>query len=635
MPYRAPHKPHIWLIGFGMADFLPTILNNYADKADLKTLSPLFKKGEAAARDLIAAGEADVFIAAGANGAFLHEHLEAPVVQVRVSGFDILHALQKARQAADRVAIFSYGNIRPELEEVKALLNVTVEQVYYRNREDAAIRIRELATNGIRVVVGSGMVCELAKAAGMKAVYLYSGDAVSRALEDALDIARLTRLEQARQAWLDASMRSLEEAVVAVDDGGRIRSINPACARLIGISAPRAVGQPLMELAPAFSLDDVLRTAESQTDIILPHGGRLWLVNKNPIMEGETCTGAVLTAREADAIQRADRHLRARSRTGQFTARHNLDDIRGNSPHIRQMVTAARHYANVDATVLISGETGTGKELVAQGIHNASGRRDGPFVAINCAAMAESLLESELYGYEEGAFTGARKGGKSGLIEAAHTGTLFLDEIGDLPPALQAKLLRVIQEREVLRVGATEPTPVDIRIVAASHRDLRRETDAGRFRLDLYYRLHILTLRLPALRERQQDVPTLAEQFATAALRRLGAPDKTPVLLNQLLPALTGYAWPGNVRELENLVERAAVFIAALPSKDLNEAALATIAPELFEGGAAEPSLHDTGKRAEQKRLRAVLAECGGDRREAARRLGISRTTLWRRLGKE
>jgi propionate catabolism operon transcriptional regulator len=226
------------------------------------------------------------------------------------------------------------------------------------------------------------------------------------------------------------------------------------------------------------------------------------------------------------------------------------------------VISLAEQYAKTDSTVLITGESGTGKELLAQGIHNASRRRGAPFVAINCAAFPETLLESELFGYEEGAFTGSRKGGKPGLLESAHTGTVFFDEIGDMSLPLQTRLLRVLQEREVLHLGSIEPTPIDVRVIAATHRDLRKNIAEGRFREDLFYRLNILRLHLPPLRERKADIPAITRWIIRGLGKRPEALSPADRLLQGLLPYLESYPWPGNIRELENITERAVLSLA-------------------------------------------------------------------------
>jgi propionate catabolism operon transcriptional regulator len=295
-------------------------------------------------------------------------------------------------------------------------------------------------------------------------------------------------------------------------------------------------------------------------------------------------------------------------------------------------------YARSPATVLIQGETGSGKELVAQAIHRESPRRGAnrPFVAVNCGAIAESLLESELFGHEEGAFTGARRGGHAGLFEAADRGTLFLDEIGEMPLALQTRLLRVLEEREVVRVGGTRPVPIDVRVISATHCDLEARVREGRFRADLFYRLAVLRLALPPLRERRADIPQRAEWALKNALAALSArphPNLTAEIA-ACAPLLAAYAWPGNVRELRNVMERLALFLAAEPLQALTPAFLLSVAPELGTSPALPAMAAPAPVPAPpaQESVADVLARFNGQRDAAARHLGISRTTLWRRL---
>jgi len=306
--------------------------------------------------------------------------------------------------------------------------------------------------------------------------------------------------------------------------------------------------------------------------------------------------------------------------------RRGLHDLRGDSPAMERLRQSVVLFARSQATVLIAGETGTGKELVAQAIHREGprGHANRPFVAINCGAIAESLLESELFGHEEGAFTGARRGGHAGLFEAAHRGTLFLDEIGEMPLLLQTRLLRVLEEREVMRVGGTRPVPIDVRVVCATHCDLDARVREGRFRADLFYRLAVLRLALPPLRERAGDAVTLLAWSLKTALAALGARPH-PNLAAELAACRTlfdGYGWPGNVREVRNLAERLALFLAAEPLQALTGQFILTVAPELGVPGAV----------AAAPTLAQIVAQFGGNRDAAARHLGVSRTTLWRRL---
>ena len=318
-------------------------------------------------------------------------------------------------------------------------------------------------------------------------------------------------------------------------------------------------------------------------------------------------------------------------------AKHGLNDLRGDSPAMETLRQAVVLYARSPATVLINGETGTGKELVAQAIHREGPRSLGvnrPFVAVNCGAIAESLLESELFGHEEGAFTGARRGGHAGLFEAANRGTLFLDEIGEMPLALQTRLLRVLEEREVVRVGGTRPIAVSVRVISATHCDLEARVREGRFRADLFYRLAVLRLALPPLRARPADIAPLAEWSLKNALAALGArpPPNLHAEVGACAPLLERYDWPGNVRELRNLMERIALYLAAEPLQALTPAFVLGVAPEL--GQAVHGELPGEGAPGPET-VEDVVRRFGGRRDEAAAYLGISRTTLWRKLRKQ
>lgn len=317
--------------------------------------------------------------------------------------------------------------------------------------------------------------------------------------------------------------------------------------------------------------------------------------------------------------------------------RYELGDIRGHSPQMEQVRQTITLYARSRAAVLIQGETGTGKELAAQAIHQTffhrqphrQNKSSPPFVAVNCGAITESLLEAELFGYEEGAFTGSRRGGRAGLFEIAHGGTLFLDEIGEMPLPLQTRLLRVLEEKAVTRVGGHQPIPVEVRVISATHCDLDREIVQGRFRTDLFYRLSILRLTLPPLRERQADILPLAENFLKQSLAAMEIPFTESVRhgLTQCQPLLLAWRWPGNIRELRNMMERLALFLSVDPAPTLDRQFMRQLLPELMVNTAElTPSIVDA------LTLQDALARFNGDKSAAARYLGISRTTLWRRL---
>ncbi|MEX2284155.1 MAG: sigma-54 dependent transcriptional regulator [Gemmatimonadota bacterium] len=298
------------------------------------------------------------------------------------------------------------------------------------------------------------------------------------------------------------------------------------------------------------------------------------------------------------------------------------------------IVKLAETVAPTDSTILITGESGTGKEIVARYIHQLSEREGGPFVSINCGALPENLLESELFGHVKGSFTGAVRD-KDGLLVAAGAGTLFLDEIGEMSPALQVKLLRALQEREVVPVGATEPIPIDVRVIAATNRDLEQEIRRGTFRSDLYYRLNVITMHLPPLRERPEDVPMLAEHFLQkVAAERNGGAEQLQ-LSTEALAALQQYDWPGNVRELENALERAGILSAAAGGRiEVSSLPARVIAPEPAPLISERPPSNPELEVIERAYILWVLQAEGGNKARAAEVLGIDPSTLYRKLNR-
>jgi len=326
---------------------------------------------------------------------------------------------------------------------------------------------------------------------------------------------------------------------------------------------------------------------------------------------------ALENARHVERLEAENRRLKA-----EINIEHNMV---GESAPMRAIYRLVSRVAPTDSTVLITGESGTGKELVARAIHRNSPRTSKPFVAINCAALTETLLESELFGHEKGAFTGA-VAQKKGKLEVADGGTVFLDEMGELAPALQAKLLRVLQEREFERVGGTRPVHIDVRLIAATNRNLTDSVRAGSFRQDLYYRLNVVCIEMPALRQRRDDIPLLASYFAA----RSGERSKRHVLgvSPEARACLVNYDWPGNVRELENAIERAVVLGSSdfiLP-EDLPEAVLETEQP----AGVAMAKYHETVAEAKKQVIVRAVEQAGGNYTEAAKLLGVHPNYLHR-----
>ncbi|BBN55137.1 propionate catabolism operon regulatory protein PrpR [Pseudomonas chlororaphis subsp. aurantiaca] len=629
-----------------LAEVVAGLITDYTDETHIQVLDTSVHEVLEVARGLERRDEVDVFICAGATAAYLRKHLTRPVLSMRIGGADLLRALGQARTHSSQVAILSYNRINADLEAMSELFTVQVHQASYTTLEEARLAVEHAAGCGCRSIIGSSTVVELAEQAGLQGVLSLSADTVRKALEEALGILNSQRIETAKRQHLNAVLRHIPAGVAAVDNQGVVQSLNPALALLLELPASAALGRPLQELCPELDLEQALRDGGGEENRVIRLGAHSVVSNLLPIMEDGQRTGMVLTCQDITSVQRADQRIRSSRRPGAFIAKYQLKQISGSSLANLEMLRLAERFALTDSTILITGESGTGKELLAQGIHNASRRPHGPFVAINCAAFPESLLESELFGYEEGAFSGSRKGGKPGLFEVAHRGTLFLDEIGDMPVSLQTRLLRILQEREVLRLGGTEPIAIDVRIIAATHQDLRGAIEVGSFRTDLYYRLNILRLQTTPLRERREDIALIAHNISQRLLVS-GQPQGADAMPAKLLPYLTAYTWPGNVRELENILERALLSAQELiRDGNIDEKCLARLIPELFEQPEA-PSFSQHSHQQEMKDLRTVskaaerqhvlqaLEACDGNLDEAARQLGISRSTLWRRLRTE
>lgn len=641
--YTPVRKPRIAAISYkGLSRLVRSILPDYADRAEIRIIDKVFEDAAEIAHDLVANGEVDVLLSAGANAAYLKDCFGTPVVRVQVRGVDMMRAIRKARQMSDHIAVITYAQTDSDLEETKDLFNLDIEQRSYSTVDDAKETFSELAHRGFRVIIGSSLITELAESQGLIGILAYSRNSVRRAIEDAIEIARIRFAEEQRAESVRTILGHLTEAVVAVDQDCRIVLLNPAMEELTGLTTEDSRGKVLEELVPNFKLKETVKSGRTVLEKVEKIKKRTVVTNRIPILNNGTVIGAVLTIQDARTFSRVDRNIRSRNRRTKFSAQYTFDAIIGESQAMKNARRLAEQYARTDATILLTGETGTGKELFAQSIHNASARRDKPFVAVNCAAIPDSLLESELFGYEEGAFTDSRPGGQAGLFELAHTGTIFLDEIAEMPVSLQTRLLRVLQEKVVMPLGG-DPVAVDARVIAASNRDLETAIDAGDFRQDLYYRLNILHVNLPPLREREDDALRISKAFLRDRLSGEIPDDEIAALLDMVTPHFRSYSWPGNVRELENMTERlSAIYLAnkSDPSIQLTGSQLATVLSELLDkqptagnGAGGDPdSLKEFVEQTEYQRIRQTIDECNGNISAAARKLKLSRTTLWRKL---
>ncbi|NRR03187.1 sigma 54-interacting transcriptional regulator [Brevibacillus sp. RS1.1] len=446
------------------------------------------------------------------------------------------------------------------------------------------------------------------------------------------------------QSMLQAIIQSSDEAISVVDQYGNGLLINPAYTRLTGFSQEDIIGKPAtVDISEGDSMHmQVLKTKKAVRGVPMKLGPKRKdvVVNVAPVVVDGEMIGSVGVIHDVSEFKRLTEELEsARRIIRNLEAKYSFADIIGYSESMQQAIEQAKKAASTPATVLLRGESGTGKELFAHAIHNESERKYNQFIRVNCAAISESLLESELFGYEEGAFTGARRGGKRGLFEEASGGTIFLDEIGELSMSMQVMLLRVLQEREVVRVGGTKPINIDVRVIAATHVNLEAAIGAGRFREDLYYRLHVVPIHIPPLRQRLEDIKPIAMHLLRKANLEYGR--NVEELHEETLQMLLSYHWPGNVRELENVLGRAMIHMRIneriiMPEHlpPLERRIVSTKKEEVPQEGSTGTTLKEAVEKAERQHILRELAAAKGNRTLAAKRLGIAIRSLYYKMEK-
>ncbi|MCU5377571.1 sigma-54-dependent Fis family transcriptional regulator [Bacillus cereus] len=468
--------------------------------------------------------------------------------------------------------------------------------------------------------------------------------AIFKDITEVVDLAEeVTDLKEI-QTLLEAIINSSEEAISVVDEKGRGLVINPAYTKLTGLTEEDIIGKPATtDIVEGESMHmKVLRTRRAVRGIHMKIGQkkRDVIVNVAPVIVDGILKGSVGVIRDVSEIQKLTNELnRARQIIRTLEAKYSFDDIVGNSDETTAAIEQAKLGANTPATVLLRGESGTGKELFAHAIHNGSNRKYNKFVRVNCAAISETLLESELFGYEEGAFSGAKRGGKRGFFEEANNGSIFLDEIGELSANTQAKLLRVLQEKEIVKVGGTKAIPINVRVIAATHVNLEKGILEGEFREDLYYRLNKIPIQIPSLRQRKGDIPAIADRLIQKINQDYGR--NVEGLTDSAISYLQSYEWPGNVRELENILGRAIIFmnyneiyidvhhLPPLHTEEQTEVKQNNLLPEL-----EEKPLEHLVTEFEGHIIHECLERFDGNKTKTARALGISVRNLYYKLEK-
>jgi len=572
----------------------------------------------------------DVYISRRGTAAYIACHTDVPVVDATSGPLDILESCFEARKYSSNIVLISYVPVRG-LGLLEKLMGISINNIIVSSVSDVEKSIMALGNNSDCCIVGGSLSIAFARQVGLPGVFLgTSPDSVREALQRAWEIAKLRQEGKKKVYRLKAIMEAVYEGIIAVNENGRIEVFNKAAEQILKLKAKTIIGMNIDAVIPDSRIDKVFKTKLPEIGEVQDIGEIRIIINWIPVLNGHDIIGAVANFQEASDVIIAERKVRKGPSASYFRAKLSLDDIVGVSSAIQTSKRLARTFAASEQTVFIYGPSGTGKDLFAQGIHQASRRSTYPFVAVNCGALPSSLLESELFGYEEGAFTGAKRKGKRGLFELAHGGTIFLDEVDNLPLELQGRLLRVLQEREVLRVGGETIIPVDFRVIAATNTPPRQLLDDKLLRTDLFYRLNVLYLELLALKERKEDILSLCRHFLPE-----GFLDSAQWFVD-IRPFLEEYSWPGNVRELFNFIQRLLVYHGEYEKEDAISM-LQVIAPNILEEAdevcRRKSLLKEELAFDERKRIASILKK-SGNIKEAAERLGISESTLWRRIKK-
>lgn len=586
----------------------------------------------------------DLIIARGITYATIKQmDPNKPIIEIGVTGFELIRAISEAKSLYNpkKIAVVGWKDMIHAVKELGNLCDMEILCQSVESDQEAKMVTGELKKQGVEVIVGGLMACNAADANGLPCVFIKTvKETIEKSVVEAINTARAIIEQQDKANLFKTIMDYSTEAIISVDKTGHITTMNKMAYRILNLPYQmELIGKSIQDVMPHSKLSEVIVSGKSEMNKVIKYQGTLLNTNIVPLEVKGDVKGAIKMFQKVTKIQEVESEIRKAIHKKGLVAKYTFDNIIGESSTVKKTIGAALKYSRVSSNILLIGETGTGKELFAQGIHQASNRKEGPFVAINCAALPENLLETELFGYVEGAFTGALKGGKVGFFELAHGGTVFLDEINEVSLSLQAKLLRVLEEKEIRRVGDDRVIPIDVRIITATNANLGEKVERGEFRRDLLYRLNVLNIKIPPLREREDDILALAEYYINKF--NLKFEKHIEAIEEDARQAFMEYRWPGNIRELKNICERLVV---------LSEYSMITyedfIAQVSFEGEMLDIIKREPVKgkhyvqrdpilnidKLESYTILEALEKAGHNKSIAAKMLGISRSTLWRKL---
>ena len=595
----------------------------------------------------------DVIISRGGTAIAIEKEIkEIPIVKVQVNAFDVIRAIHKIKRTTNKAAIIGFHPFTYGIEGLGRILNIdiralTLEEDWYSDSSYIKKKIEDVKKDNFDWIIGDNISVEIAKELGMNGVLIESGkEALANAIFEAERVARIKRVELEKTKRFKTIVDFAYEGIITTDQNGIIDNFNPQAEKIFNKKAYQVIGETINKIFSEENVLELLKTRQTIEGKIFTIVDARIVANIIPIKINGDIVRYVITFQEASQIQKVEQKIRRKLFLKGNVADNSFDDIVGESDVVKGLKEEAKKFAEVDSPILIYGETGTGKELFAQSIHNHGKRKKQPFVAFNCAALPDNILESELFGYVEGAFTGARRGGKMGLFEQAHGGTIFLDEIGEISKNTQVRLLRVLQEKKIRRLGDDRVIPVDVRIITSTNKNLHKLVNENKFREDLYYRINVLNIVLPNLSQRKTDIPLLVNYFLNKYKYKFQK--NIEAISEEGIELLRRYEWPGNIRQLENIVERLVIsndealistnpvkkLLLSLDSTGMQKSAIygENTINSIENKSTITVPVDESLENMEKYIIQWMIEKENGNKALVAKRLGIGRSTLWRKL---
>ena len=561
----------------------------------------------------------------------LMDKVALTVSPIRRSKLPFSITIRKALLQSKKVAVVWRENDSDTAFKPCQEFDKNVKLFTYNNPDEIEEILNQISIEGYRTIVGPYLINKFAHPFNFNIFNIpYDDDDILAAIRIAEHNLRAIEERQQYTETLKIIQDNISEGIVVLGPAGKIQMMNRIAEKIMHVDSNIWVGLPLSRTELSCpETNDLTERFESFNNKILHLHGSPVAMDGRPVFVNHTFKSAIITLTLIEQLQKNEQDIRAKMNIHNFIASASFDKIIGDSPALHSSIKIAKQYASVDSSVLVYGESGTGKEMFVQSIHNESKRRKSPFVVINCAALPENLIESELFGYEKGSFTGALSNGKQGLFEKGHQGTVFLDEISEMPLHVQARFLRVLQERVVTPIGGQRVIPVDIRVIAATNRNLLEMVRENKFREDLYYRISVLTLSIPSLRERVDDIEPLAKHFVRAKSTSLST--SITGISKDAIEYLKSLNYPGNIRQFSNIIERAMV-LCEESILDVKTIVKATTPMGTKTGKQDNSNGFDAINLLKEENIRRLLLENNNSRIKTAEALGISTSTLYRRM---